>query len=130
MKYEDVILYLFWGVMATILNIVLYEVFVTYMKMHYVLGNALDWVLCVMFAYFTNRTFVFKSQVKDGAGVLREMGKFFSCRLLSGGIDMGIMIIAVSYLKIDDSIAKIVTQFVVVVTNYVFSKLFIFKNKE
>ncbi|MFI3175872.1 MAG: GtrA family protein [Eubacteriales bacterium] len=129
-KYEAIILYLFWGVMATLLNIVLYEIFANVMGIHYVVANAIDWVLCVAFAYMTNRTFVFKSQVKGFRGIGAEISKFVSCRIISGAMDMGIMILMVSFLHIDDSIAKIVTQFVVVISNYIFSKLFIFKNKE
>ncbi|MFI3199920.1 MAG: GtrA family protein [Eubacteriales bacterium] len=129
-KYEDIILYLFWGVMATILNIVLYELFVRVFHMHYIVANGLDWILCVLFAYYTNRTFVFRSQIKDAKGIMEEFVKFFSCRIVSGVMDMGIMVGMVELLHMDGSIAKLVTQVVVVVSNYVFSKLFIFRNKE
>ncbi len=126
-KYEDVILYLFWGVMATLLNILLYEVFTEWFHMNYVIANGIDWFLCVMFAYVTNRIYVFRSTVTGIKGILGEFGKFFSCRVISGIMDMAIMIVMVEYMLIDDSIAKIVTQFVVVVSNYVFSKVFIFR---
>ena len=95
----------------------------------YMLANAIAWALCVLFAYVTNRTFVFKSQVKGFQNIVAEFSKFVTCRIASGAMDMGLMFIMVSILSINDSVSKVVSQIVVIVAKYIFSKLFIFKEK-
>ena len=129
-KYEDIILYLFWGAMAFFLNIILYIIFTDFLCMDEMVANILDWLLCVLFAYTTNRTFVFKSKINTKDGILKEFSKFFSMRVVSGLMDIGLFFLMVSVLFIDDIVSKLVTQVVVIVSNYLFSKFYIFAKKK
>ncbi len=126
-KYREVIDYLFFGVLATVVNLVVYFVCADVFHWNYMIANALSWLAAVLFAYVTNRTWVFKSSVTGFKGIMSEMSKFVGCRVFSGVIDMAIMFVSVSLIGIPDSWAKIITQVVVVVLNYIFSKLIIFK---
>lgn len=128
-KYKEILLYLIFGVLTTLCNIVSYFVLSDLLHIHYLVANALAWVLSVLFAYVTNRTWVFESKSQGLAAILREMGLFFGCRLLSGVFDMAFMFVAVDLLAMGDMIAKIVSNVVVIVLNYLFSKLIIFKKK-
>ena len=88
-------------------------------------ANIISWIVGVTFAYVTNRIFVFKSKSKD---VLNEAISFVLSRIATLLIDMGIMFLFVTLLHQNDTLFKIISQIVVIVSNYVFSKLFVFKN--
>lgn len=129
-KYEEVIKYLFFGVLTTVISIVSYGLFAKVFHIHYLVSNILSWILAVLFAFITNKIYVFKSQTKDKKEVTNEMFQFFVFRLVSLGIEMIIMYAFVDMLKINDMVTKIVAQLIVIVLNYVFSKVFVFKNKK
>lgn len=126
-KYKEVILYLFFGVLTTVVSLTSYYLCSEVLHIHYLISNVISWVFAVAFAYVTNRIFVFESKSNDLNSVLREIITFVNCRLLSGVIDTGVMFLLVSVLFINDLYAKLFTQVIVVVLNYVFSKLIIFK---
>ena len=125
--YKEVISYLFFGVLATVANFVVYFACTSIFDLNYLVANALSWAAAVAFAYVTNRTWVFKSKVHGFSSIIREMSTFVGCRLLSGVMDMAIMFISVDMIGISDAVAKFITQVVVVILNYVFSKLIIFR---
>ncbi|MGX4598435.1 GtrA family protein [Faecalimicrobium sp. JNUCC 81] len=126
-KYKEVILYLFFGVLTTIVSFVSYYFCSEVLQIHYLISNIISWVLAVAFAYATNRIWVFKSKSNNLTSMLKEMFTFVNCRLLSGVIDMVVMFLLVDVLIINDLYAKLFTQVIVVILNYVFSKLIIFK---
>ena len=127
LKYKEIIAYLFFGGLTTVVNIVVYFVCTNVLGLNYLVANAISWAAAVAFAYVTNRTWVFESKVRGVSAVLRELTTFVGCRLLSGVMDMAIMFISVDVICIPDSVAKFITQVVVVVLNYIFSKLIIFR---
>jgi putative flippase GtrA len=127
LKYKEVIAYLFFGGLTTVVNIVAYFVCTSIFALNYLVANAIAWVASVAFAYVTNRTWVFESKVKGFSAILREVTAFVGCRVLSGVMDMAIMFVSVDLIGIPDGIAKFITQVVVVVLNYLFSKLIIFR---
>ena len=129
-KYREMILYLVFGGLTTLVNIFSYFVLTDLGNIQYLVSTALAWVLSVLFAYFTNRVWVFQSTASGAKAILVEMGSFFGCRLLSGVIDLGIMFLCVSVLGMPDKLIKILANIVVIILNYLFSKLFIFKNKK
>jgi len=129
MKYKEVISYLFFGVLTTVVNFVVYFACTDGLHINYLAATAVSWVAAVLFAYVTNRKWVFESQVSAFMPILREMAVFVGCRVFSGVMDMGIMFISVDMIGISDRIAKFVTQVAVVVLNYIFSKIIIFRNK-
>ncbi|MGX7419013.1 GtrA family protein [Carnobacterium gallinarum] len=129
-KYREVLMYLIFGGLTTLINIVVFYIFKDLLAMDYRASNGIAWFISVLFAFITNKYFVFSSNETSKNQFIKEMLLFFWYRLLSLVIDMGMMIVMVSVLKIDALIAKLITQVVIVVINYVFSKLFIFKPKK
>ena len=125
--YKEIISYLFFGVCTTVVNFVIYFACTNLLDLNYLLANALSWVGAVAFAYVTNRIWVFKSKNKGIRAIFKEITAFVGCRLLSGVMDMLIMFVGVDLMGISDGITKLITQVVVVVLNYVFSKLIIFR---
>lgn len=131
-KFRELFLYLVFGILTTVVGLAVYYACVfTFLNPENALqlqaANVISWIFAVAFAYVTNRIFVFNSKNEN---VLFEALKFFSARLFSLGIDMLIMFVFVSCLGLNDKIIKIVSQFVVIVLNYVLSKIFVFKNKK
>lgn len=129
-KYQEVIDYLFFGVLATIVNIGVFYVFDTLLDTPYLFANAISIIAAILFAFVTNKKYVFKSTSTSNKEAFREFYLFVGFRLVSGLFDMLSMFILVDFLTIDTNISKIITQFIVVVVNYAFSKLFIFKQEE
>ena len=84
----------------------------------------------MLFAFVTNKLFVFESKSREPRLVLRELGSFVLARLISGGVDLGIMLVGVDVLHIDSLIVKIVSNVIVVIMNYIASKFFIFKKEK
>ena len=119
LKYKEVIMYLVFGVLTTVVNIVVYYVAADCLKINYLIANIAAWFLSVLFAYVTNRKYVFESKSDH---ILKEMISFFSARLA-----MGFMYVTVNFQILPDFIAKIVANIFVIIANYVLSKLFIFK---
>ena len=127
-KYEEIIRYLIIGGLTTVVSLVSYYVLtITILDpnndLYLQIANVISWILAVTFAYFTNRTFVFKS--KDKAS-LKEASTFYASRVSTLLIDMGMMFILVSRMHFPDKIIKIIIQVIVVILNYIFSKFFVF----
>ena len=126
-KYEELILYVFFGGLTTLVNIVVYWFCADVLHIYYLISNAFAWVLAVLFAYVTNRTWVFKSKKRGVSAIIREIMLFVSGRILSGLGDTLIMFICVSVLMLPGLVAKIAANVFVVIFNYIFSKLIIFR---
>lgn len=130
-KYEEIISYLFFGFLTTIVSFGTYVLFAnTFLAgksdLDIQIANVLSWICAVIFAYITNRIFVFKSKT-IGKERLKEIFNFVSARVFSLLVDMLMMYVLYSVMHINDTISKIIVQFVVVVMNYVLSKVIIFK---
>lgn len=125
-KYRETILYLVFGVLSTIVNIVTYLFATRTLNLGFLLSNWIAWITAVIFAYITNKFFVFESTKRDIRFIVKEFGAFISCRIVSGVIEMIIMFVMINLLLIDDFIVKLVTNVVVIILNFLFSKLFIF----
>lgn len=124
---KETISYLFFGVLTTLVNLVTYKVCSLFLS--YVTSTVIAWIISVLFAYITNKLFVFNSRNFEFKYLCKEFTAFVTARLLSGAFDLGFMVFAVELLHMDDFIAKILTNVVVVIVNYFASKLLIFKNK-
>ena len=130
-KYDGVLLYLIFGVLTTFVNIVVYYILFNHVFLSNILSNAIAWVAAVIFAFITNKIWVFKSKTLEIEKVIKELIAFFSARLSTGLLDMAIMYVGVDLLKVNSIYSKIISGVVVVILNYIFSKLFIFrKNKD
>lgn len=126
-KYEELIIYLVFGVLVTLFNILVFYLLNTVLGVQYLIANLVSIILSILFAFFTNKKYVFKSKSKSFQSWMKEFVLFCSFRALSGVFDMLSMWILVDFLTLDTNIAKIATQFIVVVLNYFFSKFFVFK---
>lgn len=130
-KYKELILYVVFGVLTTLVNIIIYYVCTKVLSIDYMVSNMLAWLLSVIFAYITNKMFVFDSKSLEFSQIIKEVASFFGARILSGAIDMVIMFIAVDLLVIDDFIMKIVANILIIILNYFLSKYWVFsKGKE
>ena len=128
-NYREIIAYLIVGVLTTIVSLVTYYlVTITFLDpnnpIELQIANIISWIFAVAFAYFANRKYVFKSKEENK---VKEATKFVAARLGTLGLDMLTMFIMVSLLGINDRISKLVSQVIVIVGNYIISKLFVFK---
>lgn len=130
LKYREVILYLIFGGLTTLINIISYTVCAHVFYMDTVEGTSVAWLLSVIFAYATNKIFVFQSRTSTFAMLTKECISFMGCRLATGVMDVVIMYLSVDILHFNDVFMKIVSNVFVVILNYVFSKLFIFSKKQ
>lgn len=131
LKYEELINYLIVGVLTTVVSLGSYYLCVyTFLKpdisWQLQIANIISWVCAVTFAYFTNRKYVFKSHNDN---ILIEARDFYVSRILTLLIDMALMFIFVTVLKFNDKLIKILVQVIITISNYIFSKLFVFKGK-
>ncbi len=129
-KNREIIVYLIVGVLTTIVSFVSYYLCTkTFLNpndgLQLQAANIISWVCAVTFAYFTNRVFVFRSKNENR---LHEAFLFYSSRIITLLMDMGIMWFMVTLCGCNDLIAKIVVQVVVIIGNYVISKFFVFKS--
>ena len=122
-KYKEQILYLVFGGLTTLINIIVFFITNKVLNISWQISNILAWFFAVLFAYIVNRKFVFESKNEN---VLKEMISFFFFRILSLFIDMAVMFIFIDIIKLDSAISKLLVQFIIVVVNYIFSKLIIF----
>lgn len=130
-KYKEPLLYLIFGVLTTVVNYVTYFLSASLFNFSTTIPpTIIGWVLSVTFAYVTNKIFVFQSNTTSFMDWMREIGSFVSARLLSLGLDAVIMFVSVDLLSWNEPLMKIISNVFVVIINYVFSKWFIFKNKD
>ncbi|MBO7486907.1 MAG: GtrA family protein [Spirochaetaceae bacterium] len=140
-KLKELFLYGVFGVLTTILNIALYRILSGIMN--HLIANAIAWVICVLFAFLTNKVFVFESKSFETKLVLKELAAFTAARLATGVFDELFMFVAVDLFKCGQmnleafgltingaTIAKIISNIIVIIFNYIFSKLFIFAKKD
>ena len=127
---KEFILYVVFGVLTTLINIGVFYVCNDLVHIHYLVSNMIAWILSVLFAYITNKIFVFESKGVRGKALLKEFWLFIAARLLSLGIDEAGMLFLVGAIAMNETIAKIIMNVIVVILNYIFSKWIIFKKKE
>lgn len=128
-KYKDVIFYGIFGVLTTIVNIVAYYLCNHTLNIPVLLATIIAWIVAVLFAYITNRKWVFHSNAHGKKEIVNELISFISCRLATGVIDCLCMVLFVDVLHLNDVIIKIMANILVIVLNYIASKLIIFNNK-
>jgi putative flippase GtrA len=128
-KYKSVISYLFFGVCTTVVNIVIYYISYNLLNISNVLSTIIAWIVSVIFAFITNKWFVFESKTLDLKVLGYEFASFIGCRILTGVIDVAIMYVAVDCFMWNGVIWKIISNIIVVILNYVASKLIIFKKQ-
>lgn len=154
-KYEEIIKYLFWGVMTTIVNFATFYILITILgtkegswnalvtdihKFVEIIGNIetsfggnicniIAVIISILFAYVTNRKFVFKDKAHGRKAIIKEMSSFFACRLFTMIVDTAIYWIGCTALKFPALIVKLISQVVITILNYIFSKTIVFSKK-
>ncbi len=128
-KYKSLILYGIFGVATTLVNIISYAIGSKLFGLSVITNTCIAWLVAVIFAYITNRIWVFESKTKKSKEIVREIFSFFSCRILTGILDIVIMYIFVDRLKFNDILIKTLSNVIVIIINYIASKFIIF-NKE
>lgn len=128
-KYREVLMYLIFGVLSTLLNVGCHFVFTSTIfdpnnSVQLSLAVVLSWIITIIFVYFTNRKYVF---VSNEPNKVKEFAKFIGARITTLLMELVIMYISVSLLHFSDKIMKLIAQVIVIVSNYIFSKLVVFK---
>ena len=127
-KHKEVVNYLVFGGLATVVNFVSYFISAKIIGIDEVISSGISWFCSVLFAYITNKIFVFESKTNGMKETLKEISSFFLARILSGILcDVGTFAVMVKVLHINDIISKFITQVMVVIMNYILSKLVIFR---
>ena len=124
--HKQVLLYLFFGGLAFIVSIASYALFIKVFKTDALIANVFSWIFAVSFAYVTNRTWVFDSDAVGRKAVTKEIGKFVSGRIATLVVEEIILLVFIKWLHFDSLAVKVVAQVVVILLNYVVSKLWVF----
>ena len=126
-KYRDVLVYLVFGVLTTVVNYIVYLPCYNLLQLSATVSNIIAWVAAVAFAYLTNKPFVFQSHDWSVKTVVPELTKFVSSRVASGALETAIIFVTVDVLAWNGNLMKLATSVIVVVLNYVASKLLVFR---
>lgn len=125
----DVVSYLIFGVLTTLVNYAVYLPLYNWANLSATLSNAIAWVVAVAFAFVTNKPLVFGSHDWSAKVLWPELTKFVGCRIGSGLAETAIIFVTVDLLSWNGNLWKFLTSILVVILNYIASKLFVFKNK-
>lgn len=125
-KHWDLISYLFFGGLTTLVNFLVYIPLYNWLHLSATVSNTVAWVFAVAFAYLTNKPFVFKSHDWSAKTVIPELSKFVGCRIGSGILETAIIFTTVDLLCWNGNIMKVFTSVLVVILNYIGSKWLVF----
>ena len=125
-KIKEILKYLIVGGLTTVVSIVSYYIVRLFIE-NYLVCTVISWIFAVAFAYITNRVFVFNSKREN---IFKECTEFVFSRILSLVAEVAVMFLLVDFLNISDKISKIIVQVIIVMLNYIFSKLFVFKENK
>ena len=128
-KYRGLILYVVFGVLTTAINIAVYALCYRVLRLPNVPSNVIAWILAVLFAFVTNKLYVFESKSLERGTVLRELLSFVGARLATGLLDLAVMFVGVDLLHGPDLVFKVGSNVLVIILNYVLSKLIVFRKK-
>ena len=126
---RETILYLFFGFCTVGVNVVSYALLYDFLRLSNLWSSSLAWLAAVVFAYITNQKYVFHSTPTSAREYAKEFLNFFTCRTLTGVLDVVIMLLAVDYMHWNDVVWKLISSIIVTVVNYFASKHFVFSKK-
>lgn len=129
-KYKSFIMYAVFGVLTTVINMASYYVLYNTLSWSNLASTALAWLIAVIFAFITNKKWVFDSQSMEVKVLLYELFSFFLCRIATGAFDMVVMYVAVDVMHANEMFWKLTANVLVILLNFVASKLIIFKKKD
>ncbi len=126
-QYKEIINYLIFGGLTFVVSMLTY--YLCRLAFDYVVSNFISWVAAVLFAYVTNKAFVFESKTETTFLLIKEFVLFVASRIFTLLLETLIMYIMIDWFHINDMLVKVIAQIIVILTNYILSKLIIFKNK-
>ena len=129
-KYKELLLYLFFGGLSFIVSIATYALFNVGMNINELIANVLSWIIKVMFAFLTNRVWVFQSTTNGVAEFVKQMLVFYSGRVITLVVEEVILLVFITWLGFNSMLIKVIAQVIVILLNYVISKLVVFRKKE
>ena len=127
-KYKEPLLYLFFGGLTTLISIFVFWLFNSPLGLNELVANLISWLLAVLFAFLTNKTWVFQSGGQE-KGFLSLMLSYYAGRLVTLGVEELLLLVFITWLGFNSMAVKIAAQIVVIVLNYVISKLLVFRDK-
>lgn len=127
-KYKELIHYIFFGGLTTVVNFIIYYGLIYAFDVHYIAAQVVAWIGAVIFAYITNKLFVYESKSREKQMLFIELLSFFAVRLFSFGVETLLLWLEVDIMGISESIAKIPAAVVTVILNYITGK-FVFRKK-
>lgn len=127
-KYEEILSYLIFGFFGVIVSVASYAA-ARWVGCDILASNVISWVVAVIFVYFTNRIFVFKSRSK-GRDQLAEFIEFVGARFFTLFVETGVLFLCAQVIGINDVVSKVIAQIVIIIMNYILSKFWIFKKGE
>ena len=132
-KYREIIMYLIFGVLTTLVSLISYSLLIKFLPLSITAASAISWVIAVSFAFVTNKQFVFKSRSREKKTVLKELVSFFAARGISGIVEIFLpellfkIGLSFSLFGVKGLVSKIIVNVIVIILNYIFSKLWVFK---
>ncbi|MFD1124318.1 GtrA family protein [Lentilactobacillus raoultii] len=129
-NYREIIAYLFWGVITTVVNLGVFAGFHLLTNWNYMINNTIAWFVSVLVAYLSNRAYVFHSNTTGIIAYLNEMVSFFGGRVLVLILEQGILFVGITLLSGNQLIVKIIDNVIVVILNYFWSKWAVFRDQK
>lgn len=126
-KNKEMLLYLFFGFLSFVVSISTYAMFNKAFNINELTANIFSWIITVMFAFFTNRIWVFEASTESKAEFVKQMTSFYEGRIVTLVIEEIILFVFITLLGMSSMLIKVVAQVIVIILNYVISKLFVFK---
>ncbi len=126
-RYKGIIKYIVFGALTTVINVVVYHLLYNTLALPNTLSVIVAWLLSVAFAFVTNKLFVFESKSRDKKVVTKEAFEFFVCRLATGVLEVALMFLLVDILMLNGTLMKLLTNVIIIILNYIASKLVIFR---
>ncbi len=129
-EHREGMRYLVFGALSTIVNIVVFEIFHSGAKLSITMSNVIAWIVAVIFAYITNKLWVFYSKTKEIKDLIQEIASFLGARVATLVIETIFLIVMIDKFGLNSTFMKIISNVIVIILNFIFSKLWIFKKKE
>ncbi len=129
-KHKEILLYLFFGLCAFIISTGSFSILNVIFGVNELIANVISWILAVLFAFFTNRSWVFRSRTNTAGAFGKQLASFIGARIVTLIIEEAIIFIFITRMGLNSVVVKVVAQIVVIVLNYVFSKWFVFRKRD
>lgn len=130
LKYKSIFAYMFFGVCTTAVNLIIYFLCARVMNFSTIFSTVVAWFIAVIFAFVTNKAWVFESKSWKREIIGKELTSFFACRIATGILDVVVMMVTVDILLMNDVIMKVFSNILVILINYIASKLIIFRKRD